>query len=94
MRPARSAVAASTVHSAAPCMSRVRAEEDLVLPDPVLELEVGLELAPVPVPDPELLLPDAVTWPAISVDEKRGESCKQLQLRWAMNVHCSNVGRE
>jgi hypothetical protein len=74
-------VAESTVHGRAPCKTRVRAELFLVLPDPGLELGVELEPAavPVPVPDPVPLLA-TVTWPAISVDEKR-EVCKQIQTQ-------------
>ena len=73
-RLARSAVAESTVHGRAPCTTRVRAELFFVLPDPGFELGVELEPAPVPVPvpvpGPEPLL-ETVTWPAISVDERR-----------------------
>jgi hypothetical protein len=70
MRPARSAVADSTVHGATLCTIRACAE-DFLLPDCVLELALGLEL------EPELelvvlLLPATVIWPEISVDERRG----------------------
>ncbi len=41
---------------------RISTEDNLILPDPELELEPALE--PVPV-RPELLLQEVVTWPAI-----------------------------
>ena len=67
MRPARSAVAARAVQSAAPGTTRASAEEEfLVLPEPVLEVESGLEPEPVPVGE---LLPETVTTPEISVTE-------------------------
>lgn len=67
-------MAERTVHGTAPCTVRVCAE-DFLLPDCVLELGDGLELAPELELEPVLLplTPEAVTWPEISVDEKRDE---------------------
>lgn len=64
--PARSAVADSTVHGTTLCTTRVCAEFFL-LPDCVVELGLGLELAPELELEPVLLLPATVIWPEISV---------------------------
>ena len=42
----------------------------------MLELGDGLELAPELEPELEPLVPEVVTWPEISVDEKRDESSR------------------
>ena len=70
MRPARSAVADSTVHGTTLCTARVCAE-DFLLPDCVVELELGLGLEFEPeLLELVLLLPATVTWPEISVRPK------------------------
>jgi hypothetical protein len=81
MRPARSAVAESTVHGRTlPCIERLCAE-DFLLPDSVLELAEGLELDFEPEPevelDPVLLVPVTATSPEISVGRGMSSSCKK-----------------